>query len=72
MTHDCYPEKSTDWLLVRKDILFRRCVRILHSARMKICIFEPFPAYGKVGVNQKVFSRHEFLLKDQNCVLYIN
>ena len=28
-------------------------VRILRSARMKICIFEPFSAYGKVGVNEK-------------------
>ena len=46
-------------------------VGILHSARMKICIFESFPAYGKVGVNQKIFSRHELFLKDQNCVLYI-
>ena len=26
-------------------------VRILPSARMQICIFEPFPAYGKEGVN---------------------
>ena len=44
-------------------------VRILHSARMKICIFEPFPAYGKVGVtNQKIFSRHELLLNDQNSL----
>ena len=31
-------------------------VGILHRARMKICIIEPFPAYGKVGVNQKIFS----------------
>ena len=46
-------------------------VGILHSARMEICIFDPFPAYGKVGVNQKIFSRDELLLKDQNCVLYI-
>ena len=46
-------------------------VGILHSARMKICIFEPFPAYGKVGVNPKIFSTHELLLKDQNCLLYI-
>ena len=38
---------------------------------MKICTFEPFPAYGKMGVNQKIFSRHKLLLKDQNCVLYI-
>ena len=29
---------------------------------MKICIFEPFPAYGKVGVNM---IRYELLLKDQ-------
>ena len=29
------------------------------------------PAYGKVGVNQKLFGRYEMLLKDQNCVLYI-
>ena len=44
-------------------------VRILHSARMKICIFESFPAYGKVGVtNQKIFSRHELLLNDQNSL----
>ena len=46
-------------------------VGILHSATMKICIFEPFPAYGKVGVNKKILSRHELVLKDQNCVLYI-
>ena len=25
------------------------------GARLKICILEPFPAYGKVGVNQKIF-----------------
>ena len=39
---------------------------------MKICIFEPFPAYGKVGVNQKILSRHELLLKDHNilCALH--
>ena len=43
-------------------------VGILHSARMKICIFEPFPAYGKVGVNQKIFSRRELLLNDQNSL----
>ena len=43
-------------------------VGILHSAKMKICIFEPFPAYGKVGVNQKIFSRYELCLKDQICV----
>ena len=48
-----------------------RRLGILHSARMKICLFEPFPAYGKVGVNQKILSRHELLLRDQNCVLYI-
>ena len=29
---------------------------ILHRARMKICIIEPFPAYDKVGVNEKNFS----------------
>ena len=44
---------------------------ILHKARMKICILEPFPAYSKVGINKQIFSRHELLLKDQNCVLYI-
>ena len=44
---------------------------ILHCARINICIFEPFPAYSKVGVDQKIFSRHELLLKDQYCVLYI-
>ena len=27
-------------------------VGILPSARMQICIFEPFPAYGKEGVNR--------------------
>ena len=32
-------------------------VGIFYSARMKICIFEPFSAYGKVGENQKIFSR---------------
>ena len=37
-------------------------VGILHSVAMKICIFEPFPAYGKVGVNM---IRYELLLKDQ-------
>ena len=26
-------------------------VGIVPSARMQICIFEPFPAYGKEGVN---------------------
>ena len=46
-------------------------VGILHSARMKICIFEPFHAYGKVDVNPKIFSKHELLLKGHNCVLYI-
>ena len=46
-------------------------VGILHRARMKICSFEPFPAYGKMGVNQKIFSRYELCLKDQICVLYI-
>ena len=46
-------------------------VGILHSAGMKICILSTFPAYGKVGVNQKLFGRYELLLKDQNCVLYI-
>ena len=46
-------------------------VGILHSARMKIRIFEPFPVYGKVGVNQKIFSRYELSLKDQISVLYI-
>ena len=46
-------------------------VGILHRARMKICIFEPFRAYSKVGANQKIFSTYEFLLEDQNCVLYI-
>ena len=46
-------------------------VGILHRARIKIRIFEPFPVYGKVGVNQKIFSRYELLLKDQICVLYI-
>ena len=47
-------------------------VGILHRARIKICIFEPFPAYGKVGVNQKILSRHELLLKDHNilCALH--
>ena len=44
---------------------------ILHRARMKTGIFEPFPAYSKVGANQKMFSRYELLLEDQNCVLYI-
>ena len=43
-------------------------VGILRSARMKICIFEPFSAYGKVGVNKKIFSRHELLLNDQNSL----
>ena len=47
-------------------------VGILHSATMKICIFEPFPAQWKVGVNKKkIFSRYELLLKDQKCVLCI-
>ena len=36
-------------------------VGILDSTRMKICIFELFPAYVKVGVNQKILSRHELL-----------
>ena len=40
-------------------------VGILHSATIKICIFESFSAYGKVGVNKKIFSRHELFLKDQ-------
>ena len=34
-------------------------VGILHRARRKICNFESFPAYGKVGVNPKIFSRYE-------------
>ena len=46
-------------------------VGILHRARMKICIIQPFPAYDKVGVNQKIFSRYELFLKDQICELYI-
>ena len=37
-------------------------VGILHRARMKICTFEPFPAYGKMGVNQKIFSRHKLMM----------
>ena len=41
-------------------------VGILPSARMKICILSTFTAYGKVGVNQKLFGRYELLLKDQN------
>ena len=46
-------------------------VGILHRGRKKICIFKPFPAYGKVDANQKIFySRYELLLEDQNCVLY--
>ena len=36
-------------------------VGILHSARMKIRIFEPFPVYGKVGVNQ-------IYLVDMSCL----
>ena len=51
-------------------MLFRRCGDFA-QARMKICIIEPFPAYGKVGVNQKIFSGYELFLKDQICVLYI-
>ena len=35
-------------------------VGILHSAGMKICILSTFPAYGKVGVNQKI-------LVDMSC-----
>ena len=46
-------------------------VGISHSAKMKIYILSTFPAYGKVGVNKKFFSRYELILKDQNCVLYI-
>ena len=34
-------------------------VGILHRARRKICNFEASPAYGKVGVNPKIFSRYE-------------
>ena len=37
-------------------------VGILHRAWMKICSFEPFPVYGKVGVNQKIFSRYELFV----------
>jgi len=41
-----------------KRYVFLEEVGILHRARMKVCIFEPFPAYGKVGVKQKIFSRY--------------
>ena len=54
-----------------EKVCFLENVGILHRARIEIYIFEPFPAYGKVGVNQKMFSRYELLLKDQICVLYI-
>ena len=57
-------------LLAQIGELARR-LGILRSARMKICIFEPFPACGKVGVNKKILNRNELLLEDQNCVLYI-
>ena len=38
-----------------KIYFFLEDVGILHSAGMKICILSTFPAYGKVGVNQKMF-----------------
>ena len=34
---------------------------ILLSARIKICIFEPFPTSSKVGVDQKIFIKYELL-----------
>ena len=46
-------------------------VGILHRTRIKICIFEPYPAHGKVGVNQKIFSRIWVALKDQNYELLL-
>ena len=39
-----------------KKIFCLEDVGVLHSARMKICILSTFPAYGKVGVNEKAFS----------------
>ena len=44
---------------------------ILLSARIKICIFEPFPTFRKVGVDQKNIIKYELLLKAQNCILYM-
>ena len=54
-----------------KIYIFLEEVGILHSARMEICIFEPFPAKGNVGVNQKIFIKYELLLKDNNYVIFI-
>ena len=41
----CWPEK----IFCLEDVV------ILHNAGMKICILSTFPAYGKVGVNPKIF-----------------
>ena len=38
-----------------EKIFYLEDVVILQSAGMKICILSTFPAYGKVGVNQKIF-----------------
>ena len=46
-------------------------VGILLSARIKICIFEPFPTSSKVGVDRKILIKYELLLKAENCALYI-
>ena len=36
-----------------EKIFYLEQMGILHKARMKMCIFEPFPAFSKVGINQK-------------------
>lgn len=54
-----------------KYIFCLKEVGSLLSARIKICIFEPFPTFSKVGIDQKIFIKYELLLKAPNCVLYI-
>ena len=51
--------------------VLRRIMTRHEQTSVKICIFKPFPPYGKVRVNQKIFGRHELLLKHQNCVVDI-
>ena len=64
----CFPgfEYLVNWF---KYIFCLKDVGIFLSARIKIHIFEPFPTFSKVGVDQKVFIKYELLLKPQNCML---
>ena len=45
---------TSPFLAWREDVDLEDVV-ILHNAGMKICILSTFPAYGKVGVNPKIF-----------------